>query len=71
MFRGNLQLLECARVKILVDPAGPGVDHNPDDNADDSRAPSYGYDTTLRSLNSLFTDFARSWQCGGQGFESP
>jgi hypothetical protein len=49
----------------------PLVDHNSDDNADDSCPPNYTYNTAFRLLNSLFSPVARSWQCGGQGFESP
>ena len=49
----------------------PSADHSFDDNADDSCAPNYAHDTAFRLLNSLFSDPACSWQCGGQGFESP
>jgi hypothetical protein len=49
----------------------PHVDHRFDDNADDSCALNYAYNTAFGLLNSLFSDPACSWQCGGQGFESP
>jgi hypothetical protein len=47
------------------------VDHNSDDNADDSCALNHIDDKVLQLLNSLVSDPAWSWQCGGQGFESP
>jgi len=47
------------------------VDHSSDDNADDSSGPNYAYDTAFRPINSLFSTVARSWQCGGQGLDSP
>ena len=47
------------------------IDHKFDDNADDSCAPNYAYDTAFRLLNSLSSDPARSWQCGGHGFDAP
>jgi hypothetical protein len=49
----------------------PLVDLSFDDNADDSCAPNYAYDTAFRLLNSLSSDPARSWQCGGHGFDAP
>jgi hypothetical protein len=42
-----------------------------DDNADDSCTRNYVHNRAFRLLNSLFSALARSWQCGGQGFESP
>ena len=46
-------------------------DDNFDDNPDDSY---YLYNTNYSPkmpLNCLFRGCACSWQCGGQGFESP
>jgi hypothetical protein len=42
-----------------------------DDNADDSCLPNYVAYAAIRDLSPLVTDSACSWQCGGQGFESP
>jgi hypothetical protein len=47
------------------------ADDSFDGNCDDSCAPNYAYNTTNCLLNSLFTTPASSWQCGGQGFDSP
>jgi hypothetical protein len=50
---------------------GRRVDDNSDDNGDDSYCPNHDTYTTIANLSCLFTASARSWQCGGQGFESP
>ena len=50
--------------------ASPG-DDNFDDNRDDNWPPNYVAYTAKCQLNGLITALARSWQCGGQGFESP
>jgi hypothetical protein len=42
-----------------------------DDNADDSYAPNAAHNSPKTDLSCLFSDPARSWRCGGQGFESP
>ena len=47
------------------------IDHNSDDNADDSCGPNYTYDKTFRPAIPPVQRLAPSWQCGGQGFESP
>jgi hypothetical protein len=47
------------------------IDDKSDDNADDSCPPNYVHNGTPRLLNSLYSDPACFWQCGGQGFESP
>jgi hypothetical protein len=47
------------------------ADHISDDNADDSHAPNYAHNICFRTVSYLFSALARSWQCGGQGFESP
>lgn len=69
--QGALAYGSCAQIR--VDSASgtrqsdDAVDHNFDDNADDSCPPNYADNTTSRPLNSLFTLPARSWQSGGQG----
>jgi hypothetical protein len=50
---------------------GPLFDDNSDDNADDSCCLNHVAYTTMRGPSRLVTVSARSWQCGGQGFESP
>ena len=55
----------------MTNTAAPIGDDNSDDNRDDSCAPNNGHDSEKTCLFSLFTHSARSWQCGGQGFESP
>jgi hypothetical protein len=45
-------------------------DHSFDDAADDSCALNYAHNNPFWPLNRLFSEPARSWQCGGQGFES-
>jgi hypothetical protein len=50
---------------------GPLSDDNSDDNADDSCCLNHVAYTTMRGPSRLVTVSARSWQCGGQGFESP
>jgi hypothetical protein len=57
--------------KLQLSTTRVSIDHKSDDNADDSCAPNYGYDTAFRLLNGLFSNPAHFWQCGGQGFESP
>ncbi len=47
------------------------ADDSSDDNRDDSCTPNYADNTALFDLFCLFRHFAWSWQCGGQGFESP
>jgi hypothetical protein len=47
------------------------ADHSFDDNADDTCASNYANNTAYGLLNGQFTAPACSWQCGGQGFESP
>jgi hypothetical protein len=46
-----------------------------DDNFDDNRDDSCAYNAAAYSpkvlVNRLVRSAARSWQCGGQGFESP
>jgi hypothetical protein len=46
-----------------------------DDSFDDNRDDSYSVSVDISSLKSplscLVMAFAYSWQCGGQGFESP
>jgi hypothetical protein len=49
----------------------PRSDDNLDDNCDDSCCPSDAPYTTICARSCLVTASARSWQCGGQGFESP
>ena len=46
-------------------------DDSLDDNCDDSCCPSDAAYRTMCSRSCLVTVSARSWQCGGQGFESP
>ena len=38
-----------------------------DDNADDSHTPNNAHDSPKTVQSCLFSDLARSWQCGGQG----
>jgi hypothetical protein len=53
-------------------PAYPSrYDDNSDDNHDASRGLGYANDSTVRLRNTPVTSSARSWRCGGQGFESP
>lgn len=47
------------------------ADDNCDDNPDDSCTPNNAHDNAKMVLSCLVVYFARSWQCGGQGFESP
>jgi hypothetical protein len=49
----------------------PRSDDSLDDNCDDSFCPSDAAHTTICGRSCLVTASARSWQCGGQGFESP
>ena len=42
-----------------------------DDNRDDSYPFNHGVYGPDVQLSRLVTASARSWQCGGQGFESP
>jgi hypothetical protein len=42
-----------------------------DDNRDDNYSLNYGNRSPKSLLSCLVTAPARSWQCGGQGFESP
>jgi hypothetical protein len=56
----------CARVGLLRH-----ADHKSDDNPDDSRTPNNARNCPSRVVFCLVTRFAWSWQCGGQGFESP
>jgi len=58
---------EGASALSPLEPSGTTFD----DNADDSCTLGYAYHATYWLLNSLFTVAACSWQCGGQGFESP
>ena len=57
-------------------PTGSTNRHCPaDDNFDDNRDDSCAYNAAAYSLkflvNRLVVPLACSWQCGGQGFESP
>jgi hypothetical protein len=47
------------------------VDDNLDDNCDDNYSLNYGNYSPKSLLSCQVTAPARSWQCGGQGFESP
>ena len=47
------------------------ADDSLDDNRDDNYSPNYGNYSPKSLLSRLVTAPARSWQCGGQGFESP
>jgi hypothetical protein len=49
----------------------PLADHISDDNGDDSCAQDYAHNSVLWLTRGLFARAAWSWQCGGQGFESP
>ena len=42
-----------------------------DDNPDDSYASKHTHYSRILAVSCLFRGYARSWQCGGQGFESP
>jgi hypothetical protein len=71
---GPFRLYDCA----VTGEAGaaetrrdPRSDDSPDDNCDDSYYPCASAYTTICGLSCLVTPSARSWQCGGQGFESP
>ncbi|EUA39309.1 enoyl-CoA hydratase/isomerase family protein [Mycobacterium avium subsp. avium 2285 (R)] len=46
---------------------GPALDHNCDDNADDSCVPDYSHNTTSPPVKGLFMATARSWQTGECG----
>ena len=46
-------------------------DDNPDDNADDTRSLDGAAYKAFLMKPCLFRACACSWQCGGQGFESP
>jgi hypothetical protein len=61
-------MVEIAVAAYVV---GRCVDHDFDDNADDSCPFDHAHSSAARRPSSLFTGSARSWQCGGQGFESP
>jgi len=69
----------CRRPRFVEGALTPGVygcflrwfDHSLDDNADDSCTPDYVSNDIKLLVNGLFSDAVRSWQCGGQGFESP
>jgi hypothetical protein len=67
---GALRRLAAAEVGETCGFRGV-YDDDSDDNADDSCPTNYFHNTAFRLLNCLFTLLARSWQCGGQGFESP
>jgi len=47
------------------------TDDSSDDNREDNRMPNCTDNTAVSDLSCLFRRFAWSWQCGGQGFESP
>jgi hypothetical protein len=47
------------------------IDDTFDDNRDDNGLHNYVAYTAKPQLKRLNTAPARSWQCGGQGFESP
>jgi hypothetical protein len=47
------------------------ADYKSDDNHDDSRTPNNAHTCPSWVVFCLVTRFAWSWQCGGQGFESP
>ena len=48
----------------------PRSDDNFDDNRDDNRCLNDARYTAICGLSCLVTASARSWQCGGHGFES-
>jgi hypothetical protein len=50
---------------------GTIADDISDDNPDDSCTSNYAHDSAKTALSCLVTRSARSWQCGGQGLESP
>jgi hypothetical protein len=47
------------------------ADDNSDDNPDYSCTPDNAHNCPKTVLSCLVTHSACSWQCGGQGFESP
>jgi hypothetical protein len=47
------------------------VNWSGDDNLDDNYSLNYRNYRPISPLSCLVTAPARSWQCGGQGFESP
>jgi hypothetical protein len=50
---------------------GSAFDYSCDDNRDDNGSLNHHRYSPLMHLSCLVTAPARSWQCGGQGFESP
>ena len=56
-----------SRVEALLCHA----DHESDDNPDDRRTPNNAHNCPSRAVFCLVTRCAWSWQCGGQGCESP
>jgi hypothetical protein len=55
----------------MTDHARRRTDDSLDDNRDDWHVQDYVGNRAACLLNALFTTRAPSWQCGGQGFESP
>lgn len=49
----------------------PERDDDSDDNPDDSYHSNHTHYSPILAVSCLFRGYARSWQCGGQGFESP
>jgi hypothetical protein len=47
------------------------ADDNSDDNPDDSCTPNNAHNCPKMVVSCLVTASARSWWCGGPGFESP
>jgi hypothetical protein len=52
-------------------PGSWSVDDSLDDNGHDNYSLNCGNYSSKSLLSCLVTAPARSWQCGGQGFESP
>ena len=57
--------------ELAIVTAKSAVDDNSDDNLDDIGPSNHHRYIPEMRLSSLFTAHACSWQCGGQGFESP
>ena len=64
---GQVDDFRCESVRL----DRPIDDDNSDDNPDDSCTLNDGHDCPITGLSCLVTTPALSWQCGGQGFESP
>ena len=59
------------RIRQLAEVDLDSADYKSDDNHDDSRKPNNAHNCPSRVVFCLVTRFAGSWQCGGQGFETP